>query len=69
MVSTLTGTIPLGRDVVVRCDIDPKQPPIIELVGDGWTWLLEVRDQRVADQLANAAAQCRDALTEEGSWT
>lgn len=69
MISTLTGTILLGRDVVVRHDLHPEQPPIVELVGDGWTVLLELHDQRVADQLANAAAQCRDALTKEGSWT
>ena len=65
MSPTLSGTVVLDTDVEVRCDIDPIHPPVIEVVGDGWAWLLEVHDRQVAGQLADAAAQCRDALPEE----
>ena len=65
MSPTLSGTVVLDTDVEVRCDLDPIQPPIVEIVSDGWSVLLEVTDRRVAEQLADAAAQCRDALPEE----
>ncbi|MBX6722509.1 MAG: hypothetical protein IRY92_04595 [Dactylosporangium sp.] len=50
----------------VTCDTEPGRPAIVEIIAGSVTVLLEITDQRVADQLANAAAQCRDALAEEG---
>ena len=65
MSPTLSGTVVLGRDAEVTCDLDPRQPPIVEVVAGPVTVLLEVTDRRVAEQLADAAAQCRDALPDE----
>lgn len=66
---TTAITVELDPGARVTCDTEPGRPAIVEIVAGSVTVLLEVRDRVVADQLASAAAQCRDALSEEGSWT
>ena len=65
MSPTLSGTVVLGTDVEVRCDVDAIHPPVIEVAGDGWAWLIEITSRQQADQLVAAAVRCRDALPEE----